>query len=72
MGCVGSRSRQGRNKKLATAAPIRECLWLVKNNIPIDVAFRLDDVTRTAFSIVFSEMEGAVFDWDAMRFRDDK
>lgn len=45
---------------------------MIKNGIPFDVAFRLDDNTRTAFSIAFSEMEGARFDWDAMRFRDDK
>ena len=50
---------------------MRECLWLVKNGIPFDVAFQLDDVTRAAWSIAFSEMEGAKFDWAAMRFRED-
>jgi len=35
------------------------------------VAFQLDDTTRTAFSIVFSEIEGNKFDWAAMRFKDD-
>lgn len=50
--------------------PVRECLWLVKNNVPFDVAFSLDDVTRTAWCIVFSEFEGNKFNWDAMKFED--
>jgi hypothetical protein len=44
---------------------------LIKNGIPFDVAFSLDDVTRAAWSIVFSEMEGAKFDWHAMKFKED-
>jgi hypothetical protein len=42
----------------------------VRNGIPFDVAFSIDDVTRAAWSIVFSEMEGNVFDWSTMRFKD--
>jgi hypothetical protein len=45
---------------------MRECLWLVKNGIPFDVAFSLDDVTRAAWCIVYSEMEGNQFNWDTM------
>lgn len=70
MGPAGSGSRQGRAKKLATAAPIREALWLIRNNVPLDVAFQLDDVTRSAWCIVFSEMDGHQFDWNAMRFKE--
>ncbi len=51
---------------------MRECLWLVKNGIPFDVAFRLDENTRTAWSIVFSEQSGATFNWDTMRFEEPK
>jgi hypothetical protein len=51
---------------------MRECLWLVRNGIPFDVAFSLDDVTRAAWCIVFSEMEGNKFDWRAMRFKEDE
>jgi len=43
-------------------------LWLVKNNVPFDVAFSLDDTTRTAFAIMFSEMEGNKFDWDLLDY----
>jgi hypothetical protein len=42
----------------------------VSKGVPFDVAFALDDITRTAFSISFSEMDGAKFDWDAMRFKE--
>jgi len=34
------------------------------------VAFALDDVTRGAYSIIFSEFEGAKFNWQTMRFDD--
>lgn len=36
---------------------MRQCLWLVKNGVPFDVAFALDDVKRTAWSIIFSEQD---------------
>jgi len=49
---------------------MRECLWLVKNGIPFDVAFSLDDVMRTAWSIMFSEMKGATFNWHTMQFEE--
>jgi hypothetical protein len=44
----------------------------VRNGIPFDVAFQLDDLTRTAWCIVFSEMEGNEFDWHAMQFKEQK
>jgi hypothetical protein len=34
------------------------------------VAFQLDDLTRTAWSIMFSEMEGHVFDFSTMAFKE--
>lgn len=40
----------------------------MKNGVPFDVAFGLDEVTRAAFSIVFSEMEGNKFDFNRMEF----
>jgi hypothetical protein len=44
----------------------------VSKGVPFDVAFGLDDVTRAAFTISFSEMDGATFDWQAMRFVEPK
>jgi hypothetical protein len=35
------------------------------------VAFELDEVTRAAWCICFSEMEGNTFDWNAMRFKEE-
>lgn len=48
---------------------MREALWLVKNGVPFDVAFSVDAVKRHAWSIMFSEMEGNEYDWDAMTFK---
>lgn len=50
------------------AAPIREGLWLIKNGIPFDVAFSLDDIHRVGWSIIFAEMNGATFNWETMAF----
>jgi hypothetical protein len=52
--------------------PIRESLWLVRNGVPFDTAFQLDDATRTAFAIVFSEFEGNEFDFNRMEFKEHK
>ena len=49
---------------------MRECLWLVKNGVPFDVAFGMDDIKRTAFCIVMSEMEGSRFNWNTMQFEE--
>lgn len=38
---------------------------LVKYGVPFDVAFSLDDETRTAWCIIFGQMEGNKFDWEA-------
>lgn len=54
-----------------TSVPIREALWLVRNGVPFDVAFALDDVSRAGWCIVFSEMEGAKFNWHTMSFDKD-
>ncbi|CAN7329504.1 hypothetical protein LJR084_001924 [Variovorax sp. LjRoot84] len=45
-------------------------MWLVKHNVPFDVAFQMDDVTRTAMCIVLAEMEGGEFDWDSMCWKE--
>ena len=48
------------------------CLWLVKNGVPFDVAFSLDSVDRMAYSIIFGQMEGNVWDWSRMVWSKDK
>lgn len=43
----------------------------MKNGIPFDVAFQADDTTRAAWSIIFSEHEGAKFDFGTMDWKKD-
>jgi hypothetical protein len=45
------------------SAELRECLALVDNKVPWDIAFSLDNNTRTAMLIIFGEMHGGVFSW---------
>jgi uncharacterized protein len=52
------------------AIKLRETLWLIRNGVPFDVAFSLNDTTRAAWSIIFSEMNGAKFNWDNMQFEE--
>jgi len=47
-------------------------MWLVRHGVPFDVAFALDDITRTAFSIIVSEQGGAEFDWGRMAYKEQK
>ncbi len=51
---------------------MKECLWLIQNGVPFDVAFSLDDIHRAAWSIIFSEMNGAKFNWNTMDFEEPK
>ncbi len=49
---------------------MRECLWLVHCNVPVDLAFSLPDAERTAWAIMLAEFQGNKFDWATMRFRE--
>jgi hypothetical protein len=50
---------------------LKECLFLVSHGVPFDVAFGLDDTERAAWSIIFSEFNGAKFNWRSMTFEVD-
>lgn len=39
-------------------------LYLVRNNVPFDVAFSLDSVTARGWSMSFAKMDGHEWDWD--------
>jgi hypothetical protein len=45
------------------------CLWLVKNGVPYDVAFDLDDTDLLAHVIVMGEYEGSEWSWSDMRWK---
>jgi len=43
----------------------------VKNGVPFDVAFQLDDITRSAWSIILSELEsGKRFNFNTEAFEE--
>lgn len=48
---------------IAEFAPLRDCLFLVKNGVPYDVAMGLDAEERTAYVIILSELDGGKFNW---------
>ncbi len=52
-------------------AGLNECLWLVQNNVPWDIAFGVDETMRAAMAIRFSIMNGAKFDLNTMTFKDE-
>jgi len=41
-------------------------------NIPFDIAFELDDITRTGWCIHFSEMDGSKFNFNTMSYDEQK
>lgn len=40
----------------------------MKNGVPYDVAFALEDEERLAHAVVFGKFEGQQFDWREMRW----
>jgi hypothetical protein len=45
-----------------------EALYLVSKNVPFDVAFSLDALTRHAWLLRMRLFEGGRMDWEAGRF----
>lgn len=43
-----------------------ECLYLVKNGVPFDIAFSLPKAWRRAFVVALGEMAGGRYDWDSL------
>ena len=42
----------------------------MRSGVNFDVAFSLDDIDRTGWCIILSEMDGREFDFDTMTFKD--
>lgn len=51
-------------RAMAEQPDLVQCLWLVKNGIPFDVAFSLAPDERLAWTVILSGFEGAAFDWE--------
>jgi hypothetical protein len=45
--------------------------WLVRNGVPYETAFEMEEHELLAYAITFSGFEnGKKWDWDAMKFRE--
>jgi hypothetical protein len=44
----------------------------VKNGVPFDVAFSLNDIDRLAYEIILGRMEGNEWDWGSMGWAERK
>jgi len=47
-----------------------DCLYLVKNGVPYDVAFSLPEDERIAHVIVLGTLSGHVFNWSTFCWND--
>ncbi len=48
---------------------LSDCLYLVRNGVPFDVAFSLPDDERLAFIVALGCLDGRVFDWDTLSWK---
>lgn len=44
----------------------------MEHGYPFDVAFAVDDNMRAALCLIVSEHNGRTFDWDLMKFKDER
>ena len=58
----------GQRGKLSRHPDLIDCLYLVRNGVPFDVAFSLPADERMAFVVALGTLDGRVFDWQAMRW----
>ena len=47
-----------------------DCLYLVRNGVPFDVAFSLPADERLAWVVVFGTLDGGEFDFVSMRWKE--
>jgi hypothetical protein len=50
-------------ERLSQDANLVDCLFLVMNGIPFDVAFSLDDDERLAWVVVIGTLKGRTYNW---------
>jgi len=46
-----------------------DCLYLVKNGVPFDVAFSLPVDERLAWVVAMGRFDGLDYDWSAQRWK---
>jgi hypothetical protein len=55
-------------KALSENPELIECLFLVKNGIPFDVAFSLEPTERLAYAVILGELNGGRYNWQTSSF----
>ena len=68
MSAAGPKDGPAALRVLTQSADLVDSLYLVRNGVPFDVAFSLEQVERTAWIVVIGELDGRVWDWGAMRW----
>jgi hypothetical protein len=48
---------------------LTDCLYLVKNGVPFDVAFALPDDERLAYVVAIGTLDGFEYDWDGLQWK---
>jgi len=47
-----------------------DCLYLVRNGVPLDVAFSLPEDDRLAWIVAIGSLDGLAFDWHSRAWVD--
>jgi hypothetical protein len=61
--------RRTKSERISQNAELIECLWLVKNNVPFDVAFSLPPQERFGWAVILAQFEGSDFDFAADKWK---
>ncbi len=57
---------------LAGNSDLKDCLWLVSNGVPYDIAFSLPEDERLAYVVILAEFQGLTFNWSKGQFEKPK
>lgn len=52
-------------RSIVEMSALRDCLYLISKGIPYDIAFSLDATERTAWCVIFGELDGGTFNWSS-------
>ena len=65
---IGPAGYSGQRGKLSRHPDLIDCLFLVRNGVPFDVAFSLPPDERLAWIVAFGTIDGREFDWHTLRW----
>lgn len=55
-------------RRMITDHELNECLFLIRNGVPFDVAFSLTAQERFAWCVIFQRFDGLKFNFQTMKF----